>query len=87
MAVGASFHSRHVPAPAFTKVVCPDAGSAIPAEMLLYDVAVPESVNVRPPVPDITMSAEEMAGEIPGELVQPVNLELRARGCSFQVPG
>ncbi len=37
--------------------------------------------------PDITMSAEEMAGEIPGELVQPVNLELRARGCSFQVPG
>jgi hypothetical protein len=31
------------------------------------------------------MSAEEMAGEIPGELVQPVNLELRARGCSFQV--
>ena len=37
--------------------------------------------------PDITMSAEEMAGEIPGELVQPVNLELRARGCSFQVGG
>ncbi len=35
--------------------------------------------------PDIAMSAEEMAGEIPGELVQPVNLELRARGCSFQV--
>ncbi len=37
--------------------------------------------------PDIAVSAEEMAGEIPGELVQPVNLELRARGCSFQVGG
>lgn len=37
--------------------------------------------------PDIAVSAEEMAGEIPGDLVLPVNLELRARGCSFQVPG
>lgn len=37
--------------------------------------------------PDIATSAEEMAGEIPGDLVQPVNRELRARGCSFQVPG
>lgn len=35
--------------------------------------------------PDVAVSAEEMAGEIPGELVQPVNLELQARGCSFQV--
>ena len=37
--------------------------------------------------PDIAVSAEEMAGEIPGDLVQPVNLELQARGCSFQVRG
>jgi hypothetical protein len=26
-----------------------------------------------------------MADEIPGDLVQPVNRELRERGCSFQV--
>ena len=36
-------------------------------------------------VPSIAISAEEMAGDIPGELVQPVNRELQARGCSFQV--
>jgi len=35
--------------------------------------------------PDIATSAEEMADEIPGDLVQPVNQELRERGCSFQV--
>lgn len=35
--------------------------------------------------PDIAVSAEEMAGDIPGDLVLPVNQELRARGCSFQV--
>jgi hypothetical protein len=35
--------------------------------------------------PDIATSAEEMAAEIPGDLVQPVNRELRERGCSFQV--
>jgi hypothetical protein len=35
--------------------------------------------------PDIVTSAEEMADEIPGDLVQPVNRELRERGCSFQV--
>lgn len=33
----------------------------------------------------VTMSAEEMADEIPSELVAPVNRELRQRGCSFQV--
>jgi hypothetical protein len=37
--------------------------------------------------PGIATSAEEMAGDIPGELVQPVNRELRERGCDFQVPG
>jgi len=36
-------------------------------------------------VPSIAISAEEMANDIPGELVQPVNRELQARGCSFQV--
>lgn len=36
-------------------------------------------------VPSIAISAEEMADDIPGELVQPVNRELQARGCSFQV--
>jgi hypothetical protein len=33
----------------------------------------------------VSMSAEEMAAEIPHELVAPVNRELRQRGCSFQV--
>jgi hypothetical protein len=33
----------------------------------------------------VITSAEEMAGEIPRELVAPVNRELRQRGCSFQV--
>lgn len=35
--------------------------------------------------PAIATSAEEMAGEMPRELVRPVNRELRQRGCSFQV--
>jgi len=36
-------------------------------------------------VPSIAVSAEEMAGDIPSELVQPVNRALHARGCRFQV--
>lgn len=35
--------------------------------------------------PGIATSAEEMAGDLPRELVAPVNRELRQRGCSFQV--
>jgi hypothetical protein len=35
--------------------------------------------------PSIAVSAEEMAGEIPSELVSPVNQVLRQRGSSFQV--
>lgn len=35
--------------------------------------------------PWISVSAEEMAVEIPSELVQPVNRELQQRGCAFQV--
>jgi hypothetical protein len=35
--------------------------------------------------PGIATSAEEMAGDLPRELVVPVNQELRQRGCSFQV--
>jgi hypothetical protein len=37
--------------------------------------------------PGIATSAEEMAHDIPGDLVQPVNRELRQRGCDFQVRG
>jgi hypothetical protein len=33
----------------------------------------------------VSVSAEEMAGDMPRELVKPVNRELRLRGCSFQV--
>jgi hypothetical protein len=35
--------------------------------------------------PSISTSAEEMAGDLPQALVTPVNLELKQRGCSFQV--
>ncbi|MFM7312781.1 MAG: hypothetical protein ACKO0M_06400 [Cyanobium sp.] len=35
--------------------------------------------------PSICVSAEEMADDMPQELVNPVNRELRQRGCSFQV--
>jgi len=35
--------------------------------------------------PSISTSAEEMAGDLPEALVNPVNQELRLRGCSFQV--
>ena len=35
--------------------------------------------------PAISTSAEEMAGDLPEALVNPVNQELRQRGCSFQV--
>jgi hypothetical protein len=35
--------------------------------------------------PAICVSAEEMADDIPRDLVKPVNRELRQRGCSFRV--
>lgn len=35
--------------------------------------------------PAICVSAEEMADDIPRELVRPVNRALRERGCTFQV--
>lgn len=35
--------------------------------------------------PSVSTSAEEMAGDLPRELVSPVNRALRERGCSFQV--
>lgn len=37
--------------------------------------------------PSITTSADQMAEELPRELVEPVNAELRTIGCSFQVAG
>lgn len=37
--------------------------------------------------PPITTSLEEMADDMPGDLVQPVNQELRNRGLNFQVRG
>jgi len=35
--------------------------------------------------PSISTSADQMAEELPGELVEPVNVQLRELGCSFQV--
>jgi hypothetical protein len=35
--------------------------------------------------PSISTSAADMAEDLPGELVEPVNAELRHIGCSFQV--
>lgn len=35
--------------------------------------------------PGVNASAEEMARELPDDLVPPVNAELQQRGCSFQV--
>jgi len=35
--------------------------------------------------PGVATSAEEMADELPGHLVTPVNRELAQRGCSFRV--
>ena len=35
--------------------------------------------------PSISTSADQMAEELPGDLVDPVNAELRQRGCSYQV--
>jgi hypothetical protein len=35
--------------------------------------------------PSISISAEEMAVDVPRDLVTPVNRELRQRGCSFRV--
>lgn len=37
--------------------------------------------------PSISTSAEEMAAELPDELVQPVNQRLQQLGCPFQVQG
>ena len=35
--------------------------------------------------PSISTSADQMAEDLPGDLVDPVNVELRELGCSFQV--
>lgn len=35
--------------------------------------------------PSISTSADQMAEDLPGDLVDPVNAELRQRGCSYQV--
>jgi len=35
--------------------------------------------------PSISTSADQMAEDLPGDLVDPVNAELRLLGCSFQV--
>jgi len=35
--------------------------------------------------PSISTSAEQMAEDLPKELVGPVNVQLQARGCAFQV--
>ena len=35
--------------------------------------------------PSISTSAAQMAEELPGDLVEPVNLQLRQLGCNFQV--
>lgn len=35
--------------------------------------------------PGVNASAEEMASELPDDLIRPVNAELQQRGCSFQV--
>ncbi len=35
--------------------------------------------------PSISTSADQMAEDLPGDLVEPVNAELRQRGCSYQV--
>jgi len=35
--------------------------------------------------PSVSTSPEEMATDLPDALIKPVNLELRQRGCSFQV--
>jgi hypothetical protein len=39
-----------------------------------------------PGVAAVSTSAEDMARELPSDLVSPVNKELRQRGSSFQVP-
>jgi hypothetical protein len=36
--------------------------------------------------PGVNASAEDMARDLPDELVPPVNAALQQRGCSFQVP-
>jgi hypothetical protein len=36
--------------------------------------------------PSIAATVEQMAEEIPGELVDDVNHQLASRGCSFRVP-
>ena len=35
--------------------------------------------------PSISVSAEEMAVDVPGDLITPVNRALRERGCSFRI--
>ena len=57
--------SRHVPGPSLTSVVRPEAGSPMPAEMLLKAVELPPSTSVRSPDPGIAIEAVPPSTRLP----------------------
>jgi len=58
---------------------------AIPERLTLIDLWADLLSTLVAGAPGVNASAEDMALELPDELVPPVNAELQQRGCSFQV--
>ena len=63
----------------------PASPLAIPERRTLIDLWADLLSTLVAGAPGVNASAEDMALELPDELVPPVNAELQQRGCSFQV--
>lgn len=65
--------------------VMEEAGLMQPAQRNLIEQWADLLSTLVAGAPGVNASAEDMARELPDELVPPVNAELQQRGCSFQV--
>jgi hypothetical protein len=78
---------QHDPTLCSTMMISPQLPRSQPAQLQLVHQWADLLELLLQGVEAVATSAEDMARELPRELVSPVNRELRQRGSSFQVPG
>lgn len=80
---------RHGQPPVWHRNNCHEAFEAAGLETVQRATLVQQWANLLSALNEgsasISTSADQMAEDLPGDLVDPVNRELRALGCSFQV--
>jgi len=80
---------RHGQPPVWHRNNCSEAFEAAGLETVQQASLVQQWANLLSALNEgsasISTSADQMAEDLPGDLVDPVNRELRALGCSFQV--